>query len=551
MKLKNNLVLFFILIFGFLIRLIGLNWDQGQHLHPDERFLTMVLTDISLPASFSDYINPQISPLNPYNHNFDFFVYGSFPLNFIKVMGQILNQTSYHQIYLVGRIITVCLDTSVIFLVFLIAQKIFNPKSGLIAAFLYSICVLPIQLSHFFTVDPFLNFFLTLTFYLLLTLKPSRPQFFHFILLSLSYSLAITSKISAIYFAPVILLFFIFHFKNPKRLFVYGLSFSFLTLFFVRLNQPQLFTSGSFLNWNPNPQFLSNLKDLKSYDRNPIYPPSIQWLKVSPLIFPLQNIIFWGLGLPFGSIFILSLVHHFFNLVKNPLKSNFYLFIVIFWILFLFIVQGIQPVTTMRYFLPIYPFISIITATLIYNLFSRKSKLFNHPVARFFLIFSLLFYPFLFMSIYFKDHPRVAASKWIYQHLPPSSTIAVEYWDDALPLSIGASLSSDYQYQILHVADYPDTDTKINHLLQQLSVSDYLILSSNRFYQPIPANSDIFPRTSTYYHSLFSGDLGFSPIAQFTSYPCFFSFCLNDDFAEEAFTVYDHPKVIIFQKNRL
>jgi len=118
-------------------------------------------------------------------------------------------------------------------------------------------------------------------------------------------------------------------------------------------------------------------------------------------------------------------------------------------------------------------------------------------------------------------------------------------------LSIGASLSLDYQYQILHVADYPDTDTKINHLLQQLSMSDYLILSSNRFYQPIPANSDIFPHTTAYYQSLFAGDLGFSPIAQFTSYPCFFSFCLNDDFAEEAFTVYDHPKVIIFQKNRL
>ena len=128
MKSKINLSLLFILIFGFFVRLVGLNWDQGQHLHPDERFLTMVLTEISLPAKFSDYLNPQTSPLNPYNHGFDFFVYGSFPLNLVKVIGQIIGQTDYQQIYLVGRIITVCLDTLVILLIFHITPKIFNRR---------------------------------------------------------------------------------------------------------------------------------------------------------------------------------------------------------------------------------------------------------------------------------------------------------------------------------------------------------------------------------------------------------------------------------------
>jgi len=368
-------------------------------------------------------------------------------------------------------------------------------------------------------------------------------------LAALSYSLALTSKISAVYFVPVILLFFIFYFKtNFKHLLTYGLFFSFLVLIFTRFFQPQLFIDNNFLNWSPNPQFIANLNSLKSYDRNPIYPPAIQWLKTIPIIFPLQNIIFWGLGLPLGFIFILSLFHYIFFLIKNPSRSNFNLFVIIFWILFLLIVQGLQPVTTVRYFLPIYPFISIISGAFIYKLISNKFHLFSRPVIKIIFVASLLIYPFLFISIYFKDHSRVAASKWIYQHLPLGSTIAVEYWDDALPLSIGDSLSSDYQYQLLHVADYPDTETKFNHLLDQLTASDYLILSSNRFYQPIPKNSDVFPYTSAYYQSLFNGDLGFSKIAEFTSYPCFFSFCLVDDSAEEAFTVYDHPKVIIFKK---
>jgi hypothetical protein len=47
------------------LRLSGLDWDQGQHLHPDERFLTMVATDIRWPRSLAAYFDTGHSPLNP------------------------------------------------------------------------------------------------------------------------------------------------------------------------------------------------------------------------------------------------------------------------------------------------------------------------------------------------------------------------------------------------------------------------------------------------------------------------------------------------------
>jgi hypothetical protein len=49
---KDRWVLFSIIIFGFCLRIIGLNWDQGQHLHPDERFLTMVASTIFLTQKY-------------------------------------------------------------------------------------------------------------------------------------------------------------------------------------------------------------------------------------------------------------------------------------------------------------------------------------------------------------------------------------------------------------------------------------------------------------------------------------------------------------------
>ena len=89
MKNKNTFILLIILIIGFCFRLTGINWDQGQHLHPDERFLTMVLADIDIPQNFIQYLNPQTSTLNPYNQGYSFFVYGSFPLNLVKVLGEL------------------------------------------------------------------------------------------------------------------------------------------------------------------------------------------------------------------------------------------------------------------------------------------------------------------------------------------------------------------------------------------------------------------------------------------------------------------------------
>src|SRR5690242_7603252 len=75
-----KLVLIAILLLAIGLRTRGLNWDESQHLHPDERFLTMVESAIKLPTSWGEYFDTAKSPLNPYNNNFGSFVYGTAPL---------------------------------------------------------------------------------------------------------------------------------------------------------------------------------------------------------------------------------------------------------------------------------------------------------------------------------------------------------------------------------------------------------------------------------------------------------------------------------------
>ena len=85
-------------------------------------------------------------------------------------------------------------------------------------------------------------------------------------------------------------------------------------------------------------------------------------------------------------------------------------------------------------------------------------------------------------------------------------------------------------------------------LIDQLEGADYIFVSSNRLYESIPRIPERYPMTIEYYDMLFSGELGFELVKTFTSRPSLFGIELNDDGAEEAFTVYDHPKVLIFQK---
>ena len=77
--------LFALALLGLALRLYGLNWDQGNSVHPDERQILFHVTALSWPGSLAQFLVPANSPLNPH-----FFAYGSFPLYLLAIIGNIL-----------------------------------------------------------------------------------------------------------------------------------------------------------------------------------------------------------------------------------------------------------------------------------------------------------------------------------------------------------------------------------------------------------------------------------------------------------------------------
>ena len=164
------LIITLIILLGLSLRLNNLNWDQGFHLHPDERFLTMVGNEIDIPKNIPEYLNPKTSPLNPHNKGYTFFVYGMFPVFLNKIVALIFNNDNYFDLTTQGRLLSGLADGLIILLVYkvlLLFEKkySFDKSIKYWGAFFYSIMVLPIQLSHFFAVDTFLNLFAFSSFY--------------------------------------------------------------------------------------------------------------------------------------------------------------------------------------------------------------------------------------------------------------------------------------------------------------------------------------------------------------------------------------------------
>jgi len=179
-----DLLLIVVLLVGAYFRLVGLDWDEDQHPHPDERFLTMVETALHVKQcadpnvdvevcppdqlrwlGFSDYFNTSTSPLNPHNRGYGFFVYGTLPIILVRYVAEWVGQTGYDQVNLVGRVLSTLADLGTILLLYLLVERLYGRRVALLAAAFSSVAVMQIQQSHFWTTDNFTTFFMFLALY--------------------------------------------------------------------------------------------------------------------------------------------------------------------------------------------------------------------------------------------------------------------------------------------------------------------------------------------------------------------------------------------------
>jgi hypothetical protein len=228
-----------------------------------------------------------------------------------------------------------------------------------------------------------------------------------------------------------------------------------------------------------------------------------------------------------------------------------------------------MEVKFIRYVLPLVPFLCLVAACLFSALYERVRGNWRPFVIGVIalVIASSVFYSFAHVSIYSKPHPVVQAAQWANTNVDQEETVAVEDWEQLLYLG---------PYQVVRLRLYDeDSPEKMANIAEQLHDADYIIVFTNRAYGTIPRLPERYPLSSKYHELLFSGKLGFEMVYCATSHPSFLGVTIVDDtftrpklpvpegmdtcptsgvvinmgYADETFTVFDHPMSMVFRKS--
>lgn len=454
-KLSRLLVytlLILILLVGGYLRVLGIDWDEEQHLHPDERFLTMVESSIEPVQSISEYFDTEFSTLNPNNKGFGFYVYGTLPLFLVRYVAEWSNQTGYGSIYLVGRLLSALADVLTVFVVFLLGSRLYNNRVGLVAAAFSTFAVLQIQLSHFFTVDTYTTFFMALTFYFAVGVATSTKEqlkISSYILFGVALGMAVASKINAAPIALTLPLAATIYWLNLPddlrqerfpRILTYILVGAFFSLLAFRILQPFAFSGPGFFGLLPNEKWISGLKALQGQTSGDVdFPPALQWAR-RPLWFSLKNMVIWGLGLPYGLLACSGFIWMGYQIFNRKIWKPHIL--IWSWTALYFLWQSLQWNSMMRYQLPIYPLLAVFAAwtldklgntardgwsfrTLKFNIKPQLASFISHFLTVV-IILTTMAWAFAFTQIYASPHPRVEATEWILQNIPGPANLILD-----------------------------------------------------------------------------------------------------------------------------
>ena len=636
------------------LRLYGIDWDQGHLFHPDERAILMkVGGDLSFPPlnDLGVLLNAEESPLNP-----RWFAYGSLPLYLLEAIQSVAGNWTDLDLFdlrLPGRALTALADTGTVIALLALGTALYGRRVGLLAAGLLAVTVLHIQLSHFFTVDPFMVLFAVLSF-LFMARVAQRGRLVDSTLAGVFLGLALASKASA---AALVLPLLVAHLipllsdeegrvsfrylsRRGARQAIPGLVMNgalalvaflvvylfvdhahdiapnipglpdpataasliagaiFLSLATVHLLHGlsngegegllrQLFPSPlikivlamvvatlvffiampyAFLDWAT--YFGGVGEQWQMSQRTLDYPYTRQYENTTSYLYFIQQIGLWGLGVPLGIVAWAGLLFSGWMALRRGYWGDLLLLSLVVPI---FVLVGRQEVKFLRYLLPLTPLLVLMGARLLFWLKDMaQSWRYPHPSWLEGLMVVVVgasgLYAVAYDRIYIRSHPATEASAWLQANVQQGSLLLKEHWEEGIPNT------GRYRVQELPLYD-PDSIGKMRNLASSLSQADYLLFYSHRLYGTIPRLPERYPLSTDYYKRLFRGELGYTLEQSFTSYPNLPGIAIKDDvfsrpglpvpkprvpessplvtlnlgFADESFTVYDHPQVLVFK----
>jgi len=508
---------------GGFFRFYKLDWGEGYFFHPDEYHIAAAVERLSFP-----------NQMNPH-----FFSYGSFIVYLIYftklILGAFIPKFLTLNPILIGRFYSAFFSTLTIILVYLISNKLFSVRSSVFAALLCAIMPGLIQQAHFATPESILTFWLFLTLYL--WFKYGEQKKLRFLCFSaISLGLALGTKVVALTFLPILVMVPLINhrlelLKRPLRLIkllvlpLLIVVITFLLVFPYSVLDRQDFRSS--MNYETG---VGQGRLVVFYTR--------QFINTIPIIFQIRKILPYTLG---PGILILGALG-FLGILRECLKKRKLLLVILAFLCY-FLPNVFLFAKWTRFIAPSLPFFAIFASFF----FSKIAK--NKPLfAICYLLFAInFFWSLMFFSLYFRPDVRITATSWINQNFPSDSFIFTEAGN-----MLEAPLQGNCQkrsFDFYHLDENIEIQRQLPGFLEQ---ADYFVVQSRRIFINHQRFPKQFPRIARFYDLLFSGELGFEKIKDFNSFPKLavgsWQLAVDDELAEETWSVFDHPVIRIYKK---
>ena len=568
-----------IVVVALLLRLHGINWDDGYGFHPDERDIYMrsdcmyaLLTDAP-HASTCGYLNDQpdaepglsglryffdadLSPLNPH-----WFPLGSiliYALVFLRSVVELFTDVGGFDMRYAGRTLSALADVGSVLMVFVLGRRLYGRNVGLLAAGLAALAVIHVQHSHFYRPETFTVLLTLASIWATLRMVEKR-RLRDSVLLGLIVGLALAPKVNVLPILAPLALGYGYRILDeadglwdeitPAMLLkvaghaaVGGIVA--LGVFFI--TTPYAFIDiGAFVN------------DVRLQTRMAreagFFPFTVQYVDTPAFLYQIRQTAVWGLGVPLGAMAWLSIPFTALMLAidRRHLRGDLILLV---WVVPSLLFLESFEVRFLRYLFPLMPvmilmasrmmvwnierlgvplreaFDSVIEGVIQLRQRHINLKLWTMALALnlalalpLFVIFSTAFYSLAFQRMYANEHPANQASEWVQSEVPTNSPIVLDnHWDEYLPGLYGRVI---WQFPLYE----PETREKMGDLAVHLAGSDYLIFYSARPYASASRDPERFPYSNNYYRLLFAGDLGYSLHREFTNYPSLGGVVFRDD----------------------
>jgi YYY domain-containing protein len=561
-----TITLLLIVLAALALRLYGLDWDDGADLHPDELFVArIVLIDrirLDWPPRWEPLLDPARSGLNPRSADpatgkFREFAYGALPLwvtdavawGLSRVTG--VNWNAADRAYLVGRSLSALLGALTVVPVAVLGRAVGGRRVGLLAALFAALAPMSIQLAHFFTTDSWLTFFVAWCLVACVAAAGDGRKR-AFALAGACFGLAMATKGSVFTLAVPIATAVVIDLL--RRLPISGLNAAALAAA-SRAGVSALAAFAAFFAFEPfallRPDvYLQSLRTQADIVAGTFDVPFTRvYVGTTPVLYQLEHFVRWGYGPVAGILALLGLV----SLVSLSLRSRSVAALVMLsWLTVYGVVLAVAQVKFLRYLEPLTPVLAVAAALALVRLPSllrRPSSPWLPGAATAAALVLAALWTAAFMTVYAGEHPRLAATRWLYAAAPPGSTLTAEYWDDALPRALGFTLSPAAFGLATHTLDLyrdlPRQDAS-EAIYAGIADADYVVQSSQRVAAAVAAAPWRYPVQDRFFDQLAHGALGFAPAAEFRRPPATGSLVFDDRAADESFLNYDHPNATIY-----